>query len=340
MHCRYCAQSDRGKPQWVSSPKDVLPFIDKLKASGITVSSAIELWGGEPFVYWKTLRVLVPALRELYPQVRLSAITNGTLIDEEKITFCEKYGLSLVFSHDGPGYHLRGKDPLQDPVMVDLWRLAFSKLRCSVNCVLTPANTDLEGIREFFKRYLGEVHVNFEGIMTHLGVQDKELLFTNEQIVALQHNIFTDLSEKGWDEAFPSLTNNADNLIRKLVKREALDPCSVKCAMNRPDHMAVNLRGDILSCHDHVTEDNYVGRIEEPEKADISAHFKPWRQREKCRRCLVLSMCRGSCPQVEGLARTLTCTNEFAYHLAVFQAVFWNLFGLILETCALLEKDK
>ena len=336
MSCKYCAQGDRENERWVSSPKDVPAFIERLKASGIRVHGVIELWGGEPFVYWKTLQKLVPALRELYPEVRFAIITNGTLIDEEKLSFCETYGISLTFSHDGPGYHLRGADPLDDPAMVDVWRLAFSKLHCSINCVLSPANTDVDAIADFFKVKLGNIHLNFEGIMTHVGVQDSELMFTAEQMLTLQKNIFKALTREGWDK-FPALTGESDRLLTALVKRTKLNPNAVKCMMSREDNAAINLRGDFLSCHDHCTEEGCVGTIEAPEAVDISKHFKPWSEREKCKKCLVLTLCRGACPQIEGLARTLTCKNEFSYHFAVFQAVFWLLFGLSLESFAPLE---
>jgi uncharacterized protein len=340
MQCKYCAQSDRENEQWVSSPKDIPVFIEKLKTSGIKVHGVIELWGGEPFVYWKTLQKLVPALRELYPEAALAIITNGTLLTEKKIEFCEKYKIDLTFSHDGPGYYLRGKDPLDDPKMVDLWRLAFSKLHCGINCVLSPANTDIDAIASFFKERLGNIHLNFEGIMTHVGVQDSELIFTSEQIHTLQKNIFAALTKEGWDK-FPALTGKCDQLITSLIKRRKLNKKAVKCSMNHNDQAAINLRGDFLSCHDHCTEEGFVGTIDAPEKVDLSKHFKPWSEREKCCKCLVLSMCRGACPQIEGLARSLTCKNEFAYNFAVFQAIFWLLFGLTLESYQpLVEKSE
>lgn len=331
MHCKYCAQSDRENERWVSSPKDVPVFIARLKASGIKAHGAITLWGGEPFVYWKTIQRLVPELRKIYTKVRFSAITNGTLIDEEKIAFCETYGIDLVFSHDAQGYYLRGKDPLDDSKTLAMWKLAFSKLRCSINCVLSPANTDINAIADFFKTKLGDVHLNFEGIMTHVGVQDAELMFTPDQLQTLQMNICRELTGDGWTK-FPTLTSEGDNLLMSLVNRRRVNENAVKCSMNREDNAAINLKGDFLSCHDHCTEEGFVGTIDAPEKVDLSKHFTPWSKREKCRQCLVLGMCRGACPQIEGLARTLTCKNEFAYHFAVFQAVIWLLFGLTVES--------
>lgn len=332
MHCKYCAQEhDKDREGWVSSPKDVPGFIEKLKASGINVRHNVQLWGGEPFVYWKTLQRLIPELRAMYPAVGISMITNGTLITEEKIEFLKKYDCSITISHDAQGYKLRGEDPLDDPKMVDLWRLAVKELHAGINCVLTPANTDVEAIAAYFEEKLGDAPVGFEGIMTHCGVQADELMFTEEKLLDLQKSLFKMATQHGWG-SFPAASRETETLIQHLVQRTKVNPLSGKCAMMRDDQMAITMNGDVLSCHDYSNPESYVGHISALDKVDISKHFKPWSQREKCRKCLVLDLCRGACPQMEGLARTLTCRNEFAYAFASFQAVFWLLFGLTLES--------
>ena len=330
MHCRYCAQThDKDREGWVSSPKDVPGFIDKLKASGIEVIGSVQLWGGEPFVYWKTLLRLIPALREMYPKAAICMISNGTLLSEEKIEFLRGYGCSLSLSHDAQGYRLRGPDPLDNPETVDLWRLAVKRLNANINCVLSPANTDLDAIASFFKEKLGDVRVYFEGVMTHCGVQERELIFSDVGLPALQRSVFYALTREKWGK-FPALKDQASGFLRTLAQRKRLPERAAKCQMGAVDNMAITMNGDVLSCHDYANPEAYVGRIEALDKVDISRHFKPWSARPKCRKCLVLGLCRGACPQIEGLARTLTCKNEFAYAFAIFQAVFWLLFGVTL----------
>lgn len=70
MHCRYCSQEpEKELDEGISSPRQVPAFIEMLKKGGIDCNGGwIEFWGGEPLVYWKTLVVLIPALRDLYPE--------------------------------------------------------------------------------------------------------------------------------------------------------------------------------------------------------------------------------------------------------------------------------
>ena len=80
MHCKYCAQTGNEIGASVFTQRDVEPFIKKLVDNKIEVVGSIELWGGEPFVYWKVLQKLIPELRRIYPKASIGMITNGTLL--------------------------------------------------------------------------------------------------------------------------------------------------------------------------------------------------------------------------------------------------------------------
>ena len=112
--CNYCSQ--RFVPHAESSnPGDIEPFVAQLTGALTQAPQRIEFWGGEPFVYWKTLKPLAERLRVLYPDADFNIITNGSLLDEEKNQWLDDLGFGVGISHDGPGYHARGADPLDDP---------------------------------------------------------------------------------------------------------------------------------------------------------------------------------------------------------------------------------
>ena len=86
------------------------------KFDNITLDEKIhfELWGGEPFLYWKTLKPLVIKLREKFPSSTFSVITNGSMFNDEIIDWIVKYDVRISISHDGPGQPTRGPDPFDD----------------------------------------------------------------------------------------------------------------------------------------------------------------------------------------------------------------------------------
>ena len=90
FHCKYCSQTLYRGQCYNAKPSDVKPFISMLKASGLQCHR-IMLWGGEPLVYWKTMELLVPELRAMFPEAMISAPTNGSLLTREKVDFFYKY---------------------------------------------------------------------------------------------------------------------------------------------------------------------------------------------------------------------------------------------------------
>lgn len=112
--CSYCSQAVQIADATVSKLADVEAFLAGLDGWIEGAPEKIELWGGEPFLYWAKIKRLVPALAKLFPEARFSIITNGSLLDREKLDFIANYDIAVGISHDGPGQHLRGPDPLDD----------------------------------------------------------------------------------------------------------------------------------------------------------------------------------------------------------------------------------
>lgn len=102
--CTYCNQASQPHEQH-GNPKDVPEFMTRLEAAldiGDGANTRFEFWGGEPFVYWKTLKPLAEAVRERWPAATFNMISNGSLVDAEKVEWLDRLGFNIGISHDGP----------------------------------------------------------------------------------------------------------------------------------------------------------------------------------------------------------------------------------------------
>ena len=116
FECEYCNQ--RFVPHADSTNlNDVQPFVHNMPTwfdggdDGLGKNRSFEFWGGEPLVYWKTLKPLAEEIYKKYPNAQLSLITNGSLLDKEKVDWFDSLGFSIAVSHYGPGQFVRGPDP-------------------------------------------------------------------------------------------------------------------------------------------------------------------------------------------------------------------------------------
>ena len=106
--CSYCSQRFVERPP-ETNKKDIDNFMelfDNLEFDEKT-GLKIEFWGGEPFVYWKTLKPLAEAIAEKFSHwknpPRFSVITNGSILTKEICAWLMYMGFSVGMSHDGPG---------------------------------------------------------------------------------------------------------------------------------------------------------------------------------------------------------------------------------------------
>ena len=337
--CSYCSQAthlEHGEAV-VTNVDDARDFLANLDSWLEGAPGNIQLWGGEPFVYWKAMRVLVPALREKYPDAQIGVITNGSLLDDEKLAWLQEYDMSVSISHDGPGQHLRGPDPLDTPETLAIWQryvdVLAPKGRLSINSVLTADNCDVLAIRQWFVDRLGEeVPTNFEGVVNiHDEVtRGSSGQFTPEQYEAMKRSVYLALFSPEF-EAHSMLGKRAVKFARALIERQPASSLGQKCSMDRADSLAVDLKGNALTCHNTGANSKHkIGHVGDFDniKLDTSWH---WSKREYCPSCPVLQICQGACMYIEGDDFAVTCQNEFEYAVPVFAAVLYDMFGVVFE---------
>lgn len=333
--CSFCTQST-GKFENipVSDSKKLEAFWKKFDDSGIKVSEKanIELWGGEPLVYWKTLLLLIPELRKRFPENNLSFFTNGTLLTKEKVDWLIENRVSISISHDALGYFLRGEDPLKNPKILETWLYAqdaYEKagLTFRINCVLTQYNADLNAVDAFFKKYFGNnVFYRYEGVVISM--------FEN----CVQ---FAEFSKKHSDTLFSTLyeglKNNHKNITRAIEPRLTSliqtivynVPAKVipgKCNAMYSDVMTIDLDGNILDCHNVSPQYDKIGDLSSIEDCCVDK-FKHWSLRKNCTYCPYLASCKGGCSRTSDYFHEKDCLGNTIFHKAIFYASFYKITG-------------
>jgi uncharacterized protein len=330
--CSYCSQAFQITDATVSKLADVEHFLIQIDGWIAQAPEKIELWGGEPFLYWAKIKRLIPALAERFPSARFSIITNGSLLDREKLDFIAAYDIAITISHDGPGQHLRGPDPLDDP---DKRRwiealLAERPGRTGFNAVLTRGSHDLKALKAWFAEKIGpDIVVGLEGVVnvydaaTAIGTGRLEPAELN----SLTWSVFEALVED--PNAF-GLGERINEFYASIQRQRPIDALGQKCGMDSPDAIAVDLRGNVMTCQNTGAKGVHkIGHVADFDgiALDTATHFA---FREECMSCPIVQLCKGSCMFLEGDFFKQSCANEFAFNMGIMMAAVWHFTGMVV----------
>ena len=330
--CSYCSQAHQIGDATLSKLTDVEAFLANLDSWLEGAPERIELWGGEPFIYWAKLKRLIPALAERFASARFLIITNGSLFDREKLDLITQYDIDIGLSHDGPGQDLRGPDPLENPEQ-RRWieaLLAERRGHVSINTVLTAQNHDLAAIKAWFHARLGlDVPLSLEGVVN---VYDAATLlgpgrFDEAGLHALRRSVFE--SHVTAPQAF-GLDKRLRDFLSSLKTRRPISALGQKCGIDRPEHIAVDLQGNVMTCQNTGAKGEHkIGHVDEFDAIALNTatHFA---FRPECISCPVVQLCKGSCMFLEGELFAQSCANEFAFNMGILMAAVWHLTGMIV----------
>ena len=302
--CSYCSQAHQIGDATLSKLTDVEAFLANLDCWLECEPERIELWGGEPFVYWAKLKRLIPALAERFPAARFLIITNGSLLDREKLDLIAKYDIDIGLSHDGPGQGQRGPDPLENPERRH-WietLLAERKGHVSLNTVLTAQNHDLEALLGAGRLEESDLH-------------------------SLRRSLFESLAND--PESF-GLDKRLRDFLTSLRTRRPIEALGQKCGMDREDTIAVDLRGNVMTCQNTGAKGEHkIGHVDDFDAIALNTatHFA---FRDECMSCPVVQLCKGSCMFLEGDFFKQSCANEFAFNMGIMMAAVWHLTGMVV----------
>ena len=329
--CSYCLQGAQIHKAAASNTSDVIQFLENIDEWLVPDAlQKIEIWGGEPLLYWKKILELVPPLKLKYPDVQFSMITNGTLLTKEKVDQLYDWNFRIAISHDGPGQSIRGADPFKNKQIFEAITYAYEKFGSTLffNAVLTSNNCDVDVIIDWFKGYFPDCNVGFEGVVHDYNGKE-ESKFTVEKLEKFSLELVQKLIS-GSAMRSPTFVSKMRRILDNFVLERPSEVIFQKCGMDQEDQIAVDLKGNVTTCQNTGGNGEHkIGHVKEFDKIALNTSYH-WSIRKECSACPVLQLCQGGCMYQTGENWVNSCNAEFYYNMAFFAAALYFITGQLL----------
>lgn len=327
--CSYCLQAQQ--PRTGSTPKEVDDFVAKMNdwVGDDVEGLSFEFRGGEPFVYWKTLKPLAEKIREKYPSAIFSVCTNGSLLDAEKNDWLVRLGFRVSVSHDGPGQFVRGPDPLDVPeqraAILELYRRLAPEGRFAFAAMLNVKNQSRAAIRKFFQKVTGDENppLSEGGIIDSYDDEGIGLSFDPISSLHFRRNAYVEAIQ-GLTEGFALPVTKVLSFVGGVANGRNAKFVTQKCGMDMPNQIAVDMKGNVLTCQNVQASEtgingnsHKIGHVDDLDAVRLNT-VKHWENRPGCSKCPVLQVCGGSCMYLDGEMFSVSCENSYTDNVVFF----------------------
>ena len=308
LTCSYCFAGQgryRGKDAVMSfeTGKRALDFL--VEHSGSRHNLEVDFFGGEPLVNWKTVKELVAYARSIEKDAkkhfRFTLTTNGMLIDDDVIDFCNREMDNVVLSLDGrKEVHDRFRVTPSGEGSYDTVVPKFKAL------------VESRGERSYYMRgTYTRYNTDFASDVIHMA----ELGFSElsmEPVVADPKDPCA-LREEDLPELFRQYEILADYMIKRRKEGRPITfyhymidlqhgPCIYKrlsgCGSGT-EYMAVTPAGELYPCHQFVGDERYLmGNIRDGvTNTSLRDEFASCNvyARSECENCWAKLYCSGGC---------------------------------------------
>ena len=308
LACRYCFAEEgeyHGRRALMSyeTGKQALDFL--IANSGNRRNLEVDFFGGEPLMNWKVVKDLVRYGREQEKihdkNFRFTLTTNGVLLNDEIMEFCNKEMANVVLSIDGRKEVNDKMRPFRKGTgSYDLIVPKFQKFADSRNQE-----------RYYARGTFTHENLDFSNDVLHLADLGFKQISV-EPVVAKPEEPYA-LRE----EDLPKIFEEYDKLAKIMVEREKkgegftffhfmIDLTGGPCVYKRlsgcgsgTEYLAVTPWGDLYPCHQFVGEEQFLmGNVWDGVKnTEIRDEFKCCNvyTKEKCRNCFARFYCSGGC---------------------------------------------
>ena len=308
LACEYCFAEEgeyHGRRALMSleTGRQALDFL--VANSGSRVNLEVDFFGGEPLMNWDVVKQLVEYGRSLeephHKRFRFTLTTNGVLLRDDIMDFCNREMSNVVLSVDGrKDVHDRMRPFRNGKGSYDLIMPKFKKFAAS-------RGQDRYYVRGTFTHY----NLDFAEDVFSLADEGFEQISV-EPVVAPPEAPYAIR-----EEDLPRLLEEYDKLAKGIIERRRAGkwfnffhfmidleggPCVYKrlsgCGSGT-EYLAVTPWGDLYPCHQFVGQEEFLmGNVRDGIlRTDIRDEFKLCNvyAKPKCRDCFARFYCSGGC---------------------------------------------
>lgn len=308
LACRYCFAEEgeyhgRRAVMSLEVGKKALDFL--IANSGSRRNLEVDFFGGEPLMNWQVVKDLVAYGREQEKihnkNFRFTLTTNGVLLDDEVMEFCNKEMGNVVLSIDGRKEVHDFMRPFRKGAgSYDLIVPKFQKFAES-------RNQDNYYVRGTFTHY----NLDFAADVLHLA----DLGFKQISVEPVVAPPTEDYAIR--EEDLPIIFEQYDILAKEMIKRHKegrgfnffhfmIDLTGGPCVYKRlsgcgsgTEYLAVTPWGDFYPCHQFVGNEEFLlGNVDEGiVRTDLTCDFKKCNvySKKECSSCFARFYCSGGC---------------------------------------------
>lgn len=308
LACRYCFAEEgeyHGRRALMSFEvgKKALDFL--IANSGARKNLEVDFFGGEPLMNWQVVKDLVAYGREQEKlhnkNFRFTLTTNGVLLDDEVMEFCNREMGNVVLSIDGRKEVHDFMRPFRKGAgSYDLIVPKFRKFAES-------RNQDKYYVRGTFTHY----NLDFAADVLHLA----DLGFKQISVEPVVAPPTEDYAIR--EEDLPVIFEQYDILAREMIRRQKegrgfnffhfmIDLTGGPCVYKRlsgcgsgTEYLAVTPWGDFYPCHQFVGNEEFLlGNVDDGiVRTDLTGEFKKCNvySKKECSDCFARFYCSGGC---------------------------------------------
>jgi radical SAM protein with 4Fe4S-binding SPASM domain len=336
MSCSYCLQDDLGGLKDILDP-NVDKFLEDLQKLNLEGLERVELWGGETFAYWPTMKRIFEVLDK--DGLVWYLPTNGTLLRDIHVDYLGKLkgNIAIGISHDGPktaDKNVRGRDPFPrlGPVLKKID--SETKISYSLNATMSQDNCDMYKVYMYFCKISGDYGLSRMGFEFDK-VESYDFMSWNKTIhgdnLEIYRKSLRHFFTMGIPESRFSVNLNRDRRkFAESIKGTSQTSLQSRCGADWTELISVDINGDVLTCPMVGSDSHKCGtldKIEDAESVKLNFMREHNGNGDGCINCPVLLLCNKGCPlDLADTFRSRSCdllkVHNSEIQLAAFRLLF------------------